>query len=167
MSGAMLPTTSAGTGRYLRRRSGMTAAGCASVNGIRETASQAYPAAASAASARGFTKHEHILLALLPQSHAPDKGVEVIAPASARGQALELAYIASAQDDVLGLQHGAQLLDHLGHHLAPLLRTEAAVTALPHVLLVRTPMLVGHVADLHRLDDSVHDQRHSQPGPEP
>src|SRR5580658_350563 len=102
-----------------------------------------------------------------PYPKSSEKRKVIAAKTSVFGEPLQLAPIAAADDDVVGLQHAAQLLHDLGHGPAPLLEAQPFQSALADIVFVGASLLVGQMPQFHGCDDAVDDQGGAQPGPEP
>src|SRR6185312_12288193 len=87
------------------------------------------------------------------------EGVEIVAEPRAVGQLLQMRDVPASQHHVIDLQNFLQPRDDFGHGLAPFFLAEPFAAALTDVVLESTAALVGHVTDLHGLDDAVENQR--------
>src|SRR5206468_11623691 len=94
----------------------------------------------------------------LPEPEAPDEGVLVADSPAPGGKLVELAGLAAPQHDVVGLDRLRQLLDRLEDRLLPLPLAVLLPPKPAHVIL-EGPLPKGQVAELQRLDDTVHDER--------
>src|ERR1700733_10106731 len=101
-----------------------------------------------------------------PYPKPSEKREVIAAEAGVFGKPLQLARIAPADDDVVGLQHSAQLLHDVDHRPAPFLQAQSLQSALPDIVFVGASLLVGQMPEFHGCDDAIGDHGGAQPGPE-
>src|SRR5580704_16666654 len=92
-----------------------------------------------------------------PNPKSSEKCEVIAAETGVFGEPLQLARIAAADDDVVGLQHAAQLLHDLGHVPAPLLEARTLQSARADIVFVAASILLGQVSKLHGCDDAFDD----------
>lgn len=101
----------------------------------------------------------------LPDAEAAGEGVAVCSPARARRECAQARRVAAAQYDVVGLEGRSQMRDRFCDQLFPALAAELDTAPFAEVVL-ECALLERQVAELHRLDDAVGDQRRSESGTE-
>src|SRR5215471_18141461 len=93
---------------------------------------------------------------LHPKSKAPDECISVVARTTTLGHFLEFLDIATAENDVLGLEGCAQPLNNVDDVFPPFVLAVLLQTAKADVVLVRS-LAIRKMAKLHRLQESVDD----------
>src|SRR5262245_64008913 len=99
----------------------------------------------------------------LPEAKASEKGVCVVAGAAAWRQRIELMDVAAAEDDVLRLERGDEASDDV-LDVAPPLRQPTSFQSVQSDVRLERFVPVRQVAQLHRLDDDVDDERRDEAG---
>src|SRR5439155_1003528 len=102
----------------------------------------------------------------VPQAEATDERVRVVHESSSGWQRLELRGVPAADHDLVRLERGAETRDHVQHVLAPVLLPVALEPSDADIVLECCALLVRQVAELHRLEDAVDDERRSQTRPQ-
>src|SRR5262249_56303932 len=102
----------------------------------------------------------------LPQPESASEGIVVVAGARTGGQRIELFDVASADDRIVGFERGNEACHDIGNVAAPLLLAVLLQPAPAHVVF-EDAFLVGQLAELHGLDDTVDDHGRSKSGSEP
>src|SRR5262249_24991894 len=100
-----------------------------------------------------------------PQAKAATKGVGVVACTRMRRQRMELFDVAAPNYRFVGLERGDEARHDVGNVTAPFLLAVAFQPGPAHVILV-SAFLVGQMAELHGLHDSVHNHGRSKSRPE-
>src|SRR5690242_2731692 len=93
--------------------------------------------------------------------------MEIAAQAHTARELLQPPGVAAAQHDVVGLERSREVRDDLAHRLAPTVIAETLAAALAQIVLEGLAVLVGHVAELGRLDYAIDDERGTESGPQP
>src|ERR1700692_2943633 len=94
----------------------------------------------------------------VPHAESADKGIVVVAgPASFR-QRLQVDYVSAADDHIVGFSRRDQSFDHILDEFPPALFADAVEAPVADVIF-ECALLVGQMAELHRLDNAVHDHR--------
>src|SRR5215831_16979724 len=158
----MAPTMRGAIRRWRTRRRGSTAAGWARVKGTRALARS--PRACPPQGPRRRGDHPG---AGVPQAQAADESMIVVSEAYTARKLLQPPGVAATEYDVVRLECGIEIGDHLAHRLAPALFAEPLAAALADVILEGAAVLVGHVPDFGRLDHAVDDERCAKAGAEP
>src|SRR5581483_783015 len=95
----------------------------------------------------------------LPQPEPAGEGLCVFSDADVAGQALEELRVAAADDHAVRFERRAQDADDFEDVLVPVLLAQTAQALRSGVVLVAPALLVGEVAQLHRLEIAVDDHR--------
>src|SRR5437879_6920408 len=101
-----------------------------------------------------------------PQTKPSHEGVGVVAGPATAGQLLQLLDVSSPEHDIVGLEGRDQAGHHIRDVAPPLLLAPLLQATQPDVILV-SALLVGQMAELHRLHDPVDEERGAEPGAEP
>src|SRR5215831_6804236 len=158
----MAPTMRGAIRRWRTRRRGSTAAGWARVKGTR-----VLTRSPRACPPQGRRRRCDDPGAGVPQAQAADESVVVVPEVYAARKLLQPPGVATAEYDVVRLECGIEIGDHLAHRLAPAVVAEPFAAALADVILEGAAVLVRHVADFGRLDHSVDDEGCAKTGAEP
>src|SRR5262249_54829196 len=102
---------------------------------------------------------------VLPQPEPSHEGVGVVAGPAAGGQLLQLLDVPAPEHDIVGLEGCGQAGHHVRDVATPLLLAPLFQAAPSDVVLLGA-LLVRQMAELHRLDDPVDDERGAEPGAE-
>src|SRR5262245_17652182 len=94
---------------------------------------------------------------IVPQTKASEKGIGVVARSAARRQLLQLFNIASAQNHVVSFERRSEPGNHIAHCFAPLVFAKSLQATDADVFFVGA-LLVGQMAEFHRLDDAIDDE---------
>src|SRR6185369_4051738 len=105
-----------------------------------------------------------LLPVILPEAKATDEGVLVVAQATAFRQRGQLLGVAAAQHDIVDDQRGLKQFHHLEDLVLPFLLAEPFQAADADEVLERLFLLVGQMAQFHRGDYAIDDQRVAQTG---
>lgn len=100
----------------------------------------------------------------VPQAKAAEKGRRVVAQSAARWKFLKPIGLSAADDDLVGQQGRAETLDDGMHLATPLLLAQALVAAFAEQVFVIVVLAASQVAEFHRHDLPVDDQRGPQAG---
>src|SRR4051812_33535042 len=90
----------------------------------------------------------------------------VVPQPRARWQLLQQLRIPAAEDHIVRDESGLEPLGDVENMARPALAAEALQAGGPDILLVRAPLLVGQMRELHGLEDPVDDQRAAETGSE-
>jgi hypothetical protein len=101
----------------------------------------------------------------LPQSEASAERVRVFARPATGRQLFQLVNVASPEDHIVGFEGSKQACDNVLDVMPPFLFPYTLQPPDPYVVLVRA-LSVGKMAQLHRLDDAVHDHGGPEAGPQ-
>src|ERR1039458_7614511 len=93
-----------------------------------------------------------------PDSKTADERKVVIAEPRILGQPFELARIAAADDDIVGLEHGTQAFHDLLDVPLPLFRAQPAQASITNIVFVGAPLLEGQMPKFHGRHDVVDNQ---------
>src|SRR5262249_24882225 len=97
----------------------------------------------------------------LPQPKSAEKRIGIVACTRMWRKRLELADVAAANNDVIGLERRNQPRHDVGDVTTPFLLAVALQAGTPHVVL-EGGLLVGQMAELHRLHDAIDDHGRSK-----
>ena len=97
----------------------------------------------------------------VPYTEAAEECIGIVAGAASSRHLLQLHEISVTYDDILGFSCRDQSFDHILNKSARTLLTDAVETPLANIIFV-CALLVGQVADFHRLDNAVHDHRRAE-----
>src|SRR5439155_15380271 len=102
----------------------------------------------------------------LPNSESSNKCIGVVADTAACRQLFQFFHVASAEHHFVRFDRSDQALDHVSDVASPFFLPMLLEAANPDVVL-EGGLLVRQVAQLHRLDNAIHDQGGPKTGPEP
>src|SRR5882672_8063780 len=101
----------------------------------------------------------------LPQAKSSSKCIGVIAGATTRRQLFQFFHVASAKHHVVRFDGSNEALHHVSDITSPFFLPVFFEAANSNVVL-KSGLLVRQVAQLHRLDDPIDDQRGAETGPQ-
>src|SRR3974377_1973563 len=96
-----------------------------------------------------------------PQAEATEKSVSIFARPPPRRQAVKFLDVAASDHRVIGSQRRPETFDDVGHMTSPFLLAVALQAVAADIIFVG-PFLVRQMADLHRLQQTLYDQRGAQ-----
>jgi hypothetical protein len=99
----------------------------------------------------------------MPHAKSAEESEVIAAQAGVGRQPLQLARIAAADDDVVGLQDGAQFRHDLDHGSTPLLGAETLEGALTDPFLVTAFIFIRQMRKFHGCDHAIHDHGGAKP----
>src|SRR5262249_18602000 len=106
-------------------------------------------------------------VAALPEPRSAEKRVVVTTWTRALGKRFQAFDVATTQYYIVDLEHLAKPLNNICNCLAPLFRARSSPPPFTYVVFVGTAMFVGHVSQLHRLDDAIENQSCTEAGAQP
>src|SRR5271167_130494 len=112
---------------------------------------------------RRFADGRGLGAGLPPEAEAAEKGIGIVSQTAARRKLFQLFGIATAKNDIIGLQGSGQTLHDVGNFTAPFLFSAFLETTQSNIVLIGA-LLIWEVAEFHGIDDSVDNQSRAQAG---
>ena len=103
---------------------------------------------------------------VLPHEESAPERIRVVAQPATGRQLLEYLSVAAAEHNIVGLERGDQSVNHVKNVLPPLFLASLLQSALADIVLI-SGLLVRQMTKLHRLHDSVDDERRAEAGSQP
>jgi hypothetical protein len=105
------------------------------------------------------------LIVAVPQREPSAERIGVVAGAATGRELFQFPHVASSENDVVGFEGGDEAGHHVSDALAPFLLAQPLQSLDPDMILVGGP-LVRKVAELHGLDDAIHNHAGTEAGSE-
>jgi len=105
------------------------------------------------------------LIVAVPQREPSAERIGAVAGAATGRELFQFPDVASSENDVVGFEGGDEAGHHVSDALAPFLLAQPLQSLDPDMILVGGP-LVRKVAELHGLDDAIHNHAGTEAGSE-